>query len=213
MKKVLCVVVVCILTLGVQAQKLNYGVRLGVNMANLNGDKDSGWDDNKMRMGFHVGAAVDYELKNSMFLESGLYLTMKGMKYEDSEEGERYEEKCNITYLQLPVLFSYKYDLGNNDLKLHGKIGPYFALGLASKIKMEYKDENGSEKATVKGFGDDDDKTGLKRGDAGLMFGVGLSKGNYYVGLNYELGLTNISAYDGGKIHTRNFNVSLGYNF
>ncbi len=209
MKKVLCVIVFAVLALSMQAQKLNYGVRAGMNMTNLNEDNV----DYKMRVGFHIGAAVDYELKSSMFLESGLYLTTKGAKLDGSDEDEKYEEKTNIMYLQLPVLFSYKYDLGSDDLKLHGKIGPYFALGLAAKIKSEYKYADESEKETIKGFGDGDDKTGIKRGDAGLMLGVGLSKGNYYVGLNYELGLTNINAYDGDKIHTRNFNISLGYNF
>ncbi len=185
-----------------------WGIRLGINAAKLSGNEKSGLDDYKGRIGFHLGVAVNYEFKASMSLESGLYLTTKGTKYD--EDGIK--DKFNVVYLQIPVLYNYQCDLGN-DISLQGKIGPYFALGLSAKNKWEIEDE-GSE--TLKGFGkgdEDDPKTGLKRGDAGVMLGVGISKGNYYLGLNYERGLVNINAYDEGKVHTRNFSVSLGYNF
>lgn len=219
MKKVLYVMALVVLTLGVQAQNLNYGVRFGMNASKLKGNKESDIDnDFKGRIGFHVGAAVDYEFMTSMFVESGLYITTKGAKYD--KDGEEY--KYNVTYLQLPILYSYKYDLGISDLKLHGKIGPYFALGLAAKQK--YEDSYDPDyNYTAKGFGKSDNnsndaKTGLKRGDVGFLLGMGVSKGHYYLGLNYELGFVNIDAYSSesdykGKVHTRNFSISLGYNF
>lgn len=213
MKRILSVIAFVVIVYGVQAQEINWGARLGVNFSKLAGDKKTDLDDFKGRVGFHVGVAADYEFRESMFVESGLYLTTKGAKYDK----EGIKEKYNVTYLQLPVLYTYKYDLGN-DLKLQGKVGPYVALGLAAKSKYEdseYPDDN----STNKGFGKsdkNDEKTGLKRGDFGFLLGVGVSKGKYYLGLNYEIGLTNINAHtdsDDGKIKTRNFNISLGYNF
>lgn len=208
MKRILGVIAFVAIVCGVQAQEINWGARLGINFSKLNGDDDSGLkEDFKGRVGFHIGVAADYEFQEAMFIESGLYITTKGVKYD--EDGET--DKFNVTYLQLPILYTYKYDLGN-DLKLHGKVGPYVAMGLAAKEKYEdseYPDAN----YTDKGFGDGDEKTGLKRGDFGFLLGVGVSKGNYYLGLNYELGLLNVWAYDDGKVHTRNFNISLGYNF
>lgn len=228
MRKLLLVVLLFTTVCDLKAQEINWGARVGMNISKFGGDSE--WDDYKSKIGFHLGVAADYELKESLFLESGLYLTTKGAKFKEGG----FKDKYNVTYLQLPILATYKYDLGN-DLKLHGKIGPYFALGLAAKNKMsgdfdwddddydwsdyslmtkaggydDYNDSSDDDK--VKGFGED--KTGLKRGDIGLLFGIGISKGNYYLGLNYELGLSNISAYDEGKAKTRSFNISLGYNF
>lgn len=71
-----------------------------------------------------------------MFLESELYVTVKGAKYKETEDNYKWEEKYNITYLQLPVLYSQEYKL-QNDVKIHAKIGPYFAIGLAAKNKWE----------------------------------------------------------------------------
>lgn len=214
MKKSLLVIALVAMVYGLQAQEINWGARLGVNFSKLNGNDHSGYkEDYKGRVGFHLGVAADYEFRESMFVESGLYITTKGLKYDKDDV----TDKLNITYLQLPVLYTYKYDLGN-ELKLHGKIGPYVAIGLAAKNKYEDSDYP-EDNETLKGFGKGEDKTGLKRGDFGFLLGIGVSKGNYYLGVNYELGLVNIDAYnsegdDGkSKIHTRNFNISLGYNF
>lgn len=195
---------------------VNWGVRFGMNVSKLKGDKDTDLDDFKGRIGFHLGVAADYEFRNSMFLESGLYITTKGAKHDDDDEYEEWKDKYNITYLQLPVLYAFKYDLGN-DTKFHIKAGPYFAVGLAAKNKWEVTYRGETEKEDTKGFGkgkEGDYKTGLKRGDVGLLFGVGISMKQYYLGMNYEVGLTNINAYDDeGKIKTGSFNISLGYNF
>lgn len=208
MKKLLCLVVFLATIGGVQAQEINWGARLGMNIGSISGDKE--WDDYKSKIGFHLGVAADYELVQSLFLESGLYISTKGAKYKKDGDKDIY----SLTYLQLPILAAYKFDLGN-ELKLHVKAGPYLALGLAAKNKMDY-----SGQKTIKGFGKsegNDEKTGLKRFDAGLQFGAGVSKGNYYLGLNYELGLSNLCIEDNwgkdAKAKNRNFNISLGYNF
>lgn len=212
MKKLLCLVLLLAAIGGVKAQGINWGARLGMNIGSISGDK--GWDDYKSKIGFHLGVAADYELVQSLFLESGLYISTKGAKYKENG----IEDIYSLTYLQLPILAAYKFDLGN-EFKLHVKAGPYLALGLAAKNK--YKDSSDpNDNETVKGFGKsegNDEKTDLKRFDAGLQFGAGVSKGNYYLGLNYELGLSNLCIEDNwgkdAKAKNRNFNISLGYNF
>lgn len=217
MKKLLLAVAFMTSLYGANAQSqndgnLNVGVHLGMNISSVNGDKTM--DDYKSKIGFHLGVAADYKLIESLFLESGLYVTTKGAKYKKDGIKNIY----SLTYLQLPVLATYKYELGN-DLKLHGKVGPYFALGVAAKNKWEDSDSP-EEAETIKGFGkssDDKEKTGLKRGDIGLMLGIGASKGHYYLGLNYELGLTNLCIEEDwgkdAKAKNRNFTITLGYNF
>lgn len=36
---------------------------------------------------------------------------VKGAKYKETEDNCKWEDKYNITYLQLPVLYTYKYKL------------------------------------------------------------------------------------------------------
>lgn len=209
MKRLLCVAMFLIVVSGAKAQEINWGARLGMNVSNASGDKQ--WDDYKSKIGFHVGVAADYELMQSLFLESGLYISTKGARYKENDIKDTY----SLTYLQLPVLAAYKFDLGN-EFKLHVKAGPYLALGLGAKNK--FKDSSyPADNETIKGFGKGDDKTGIKRFDAGLLFGAGVSRGNYYLGLNYELGLSNLCIKDewgtNAKLRNRNFNISLGYNF
>lgn len=184
---------------GFESGKINFGARLGLNISKFGGD---GQDDYKSRIGFRLGVAADYEFVESMYIESGLYVTTKGAKLEEGDVKDKY----NVIYLQLPILYSYKYDLGN-ELKIGGKIGPYLAVGLAAKNEWEEPDNDDK----VKGFGED--KTGLKAFDAGLLIGAEISKGKYSLGLQYELGLANISAYSGDKAHTGCFSITLGYNF
>lgn len=69
-----------------------------------------------------------------------------------------------------------------NDIKIHAKIGPYFAIGLAAKNKWEEGYRSNSDKHEVKGFGKGDEEeceTGLKRGDIGFLLGLGVTKGHY----------------------------------
>lgn len=208
MKRLLFAIAFTACVCGANAQgfndgKVNLGVRLGMNISKLGGDK--GWDNYKSKIGFRLGVAADYEFYHSMFVESGLYVTTKGAKWKEGSEKNTF----NLTYLQLPILYSYKYNLGN-DLMLNGKIGPYLAVALSAKDK--YKDsEYPDDDETTKGFGKD--KTGLKAFDAGLQIGIGASKGRYSLGLNYEIGLANISAFTDDKTHTGCFNITLGYNF
>lgn len=58
-------------------QDFNWGVRLGLNVANAKIEPDSWGEDYKSRIGFHVGLAADYELIKSLYLESGLSISTK----------------------------------------------------------------------------------------------------------------------------------------
>ena len=87
MKKLL-IVIACVLAAvnGANAQGVNFGVRVGMNVANAGGDFKDDWDaDFKSRVGFHVGVIADVELSEKFYLQPGLYFTTKGLKYEDKE--------------------------------------------------------------------------------------------------------------------------------
>mgnify|MGYP003120202355 FL=1 len=67
-----------------QAQaQLKYGVKAGLNINNISqnyANSDDEFETNA-RLGYHIGATVDYTLSDVISLQSGLLLTSKGMDY------------------------------------------------------------------------------------------------------------------------------------
>lgn len=233
------VILVCALVaaIGVNAQSVSFGVRAGLNVANAGGDfKDNeyfGEDyDFKSKIGFHVGVIADIELSQSFYLQPGLYFSTKGLKVEDKENDADYSEKMNynLNYLELPILASYRFNISDN-IKWHINAGPYFALGVGGKMKVTATEDGKTTEEKYDAFGTEDEndehiKGGLKRFDAGLSFGTGISISKIYIGVKYDLGLANIadkkSEMWGGwgdngdknlKVRNRNFAISVGYTF
>lgn len=203
--------------------KIAFGVRAGVNVNTLSysGDPESEMDL-KSRAGFHVGAVMDWNFAGSFYLQPGVYFTTRGAKYEQTyaDEGDSYSysEKYNMSYLQIPVLASYRLTVSQS-VKIDINAGPYAAFGLGGKLKIT--DDDYSEKFDIFGKSTDEETRGdFKRFDAGLRFGVGASIRKFYVGVAYDLGLTNLArtgddAQWGKDTKFRNgsFLVSVGYNF
>lgn len=238
MKKLLVIIVCALATIsGVNAQGVSFGVRAGLNVANAGGDfkdnKNYGEDmDFKSKVGFHVGVIADIELSKSFYLQPGLYFSTKGLKAEDKDNDADYSEKLNynLNYLELPILASYRFNISDN-VKWQINAGPYFALGVGGKMKTTVTDEGEKMEYKSDAFGtekedDEEIKGGLKRFDAGLSFGTGISISKIYIGVKYDLGLANIAdkksemwggfGEDGNKalkVRNRNFAVSVGYTF
>jgi len=198
MKKLLLVVAVLTFTVGsALAQGFQFGAKVGGNFSSILGDVD---DAVKGKIGFNVGATVDYGFNEKMFLFSGLELTTKGSKV----DADGYKSTANAMYLQLPIHFAYKIAVGSGSVKLVPEAGLYVAYGIGGKIKV---DVDGVDDADY--F--DDGKQKLDFG-AGAAFGAEFGK--IGVKLGYDYGLMNL--YDGeGDIKLNNSNVylSVGYKF
>ena len=202
-----------------KAQENGFGVRAGLNLSNVRGDFKDAFDaEVKMKAGFNIGVIYDYGFSESFYIQPGLYYTLKGVKAEDKEDSEL-KMTYNLSYLEIPILASYRIAISDNT-KWHINAGPYFAYGIGGKVKYEY--DGDSEKYDAFGKSDEDKEKGdLKRFDFGLSFGTGVSFDKFYVGLKYDLGLSNIGEKDRwykgeddkAKIKTGNFAISVGYNF
>ena len=146
-------------------------------------------------------------------------LTLKGAKIDG---GSIATVKFNPYYLEIPVHVGYKYAV-NEDFALFGSVGPYLAVGLFGKAKLNIGNAIGDwadieGKVSVGGlegksvsediFGDD----GFKRFDfgLGLKAGVEFNK-KYQVALSYDFGLIDVQKDLGMK--NRNLMISLGYMF
>lgn len=224
------------------AQDFTWGIRAGLNVSSLNnkytgpveeGESASDYEyDFKSKVGFNAGIMIDYAFSKHFSLESGLYFTQLGGKDKSSEEEYTETTTINQYYLQLPVLATYNLPFGKKS-KWSVQAGPYVSCGIGGKTKYEFSGDGEDFSAKINSFGNKgpeiDDETmemkgdsGLKRFDVGLAFATGVTLNRCYVGVKYNLGLSNILHKDvtkeGGamqdmKLKNGCFSVNVGFNF
>lgn len=200
--------------------QVNFGVKAGLNLANLTvKDNDNTYsDDFKSKLGFQVGPVVEFGFNDMISLETGLLLSTKGHKIEDSGSnfGIDWESKqsLNIMYLNIPINARAGFDVGG--MRIYGAVGPYIGVGLSGKAKGEYTvdGETETDDESIE-FGSDEEESDLKRLDYGLSVGAGAVFGAFEVGLNYDLGLANLSPYtdNGAKINVKVFSLTAAFKF
>lgn len=195
------VVLMLALVTAVSAQ-MSIGIKGGVNMSNLVYDDEV--NDKNPKIGFNIGLAADYEFVPSVALQTGLFFTTKGYKF-DSESLDYTE---NLMYLQLPVHLAYKVDvMPGTRVVLHA--GPYAAYGVGGSRKLDAGELGSMDVDKI--FGDGDYQ--YKPFDAGLGIGVGAEFGAMLVDLGWDMGLVNISNGDNGSVKNQNAYLSVGYKF
>lgn len=211
-------------------KKVSFGIRAGMNISSIGGDfKDAtkaGGLDTKSKIGFNLGGVLDIYLNDWLYIQPGLSVTTKGTKFEGPVIIENVQAKGvakgNPIYLQIPVLLSNRFQLGQ-DIQWQLNYGLYMAYGVGGKMTQEFSVPGSSQKIEVKTdfFGDSTDSFGFNRFDAGLVLGTGFSFSQFYVGLQYEMGLVNAAndkywGYEAGGSPTykmNNFSINVGYNF
>lgn len=213
---------------GQSEQKIIVGPRVGLNVSSLS-VSNLEMDNDKSKIGFNVGVAVEFPIVRSFYINSGLFYTTKGIKFEYSDLDWSEKDTYNAGYLELPLYASYRLNFAEAS-QLQINFGPYFAYGVNGKIKevgtkidYEENDEGDVSKYEYEydlfGVADEDsdeEKGGIKRFDCGLGVGLGYTWNRIYLGFNYQFGLVNIAdkkEWGNGKIKNSNFSISLGYNF
>ncbi|MBK7937610.1 MAG: PorT family protein [Lewinellaceae bacterium] len=171
MKKISSLTILLALCLGVATSataQVRFGVKAGLNLANLTGDD---LDGTKMLPTFMIGGQAEFGLSDALGLGVGLQLQGKGVKAE--------EEDASIApmYLQVPVYLTYR----NNGF--FAGVGPYFGFGIAGKNKFDGESENISFGSSF-----DDDLSAL---DFGAGLELGYEFGNLRASASYNLGLAN----------------------
>ena len=187
--------------------QVNLGIKGGVNMSNFYGDE---LNDKNAKIGFHIGLAADYEFMYNSAIQTGLFFTTKGAKYQGSLGSVSGEISVNPMYLQLPVHYAYKLDVSpGTRIVFHA--GPYAAYGVGGKTKFKvFAGSASTERDGENVFGKD---KLLKPFDAGLGLGVGAEFGQILFDLGWDMGLVNISNVSNGKTKNQNAYLSVGYKF
>jgi hypothetical protein len=188
MKKIFLLMAGIAVFSAVNAQ-VKYGVKAGLNLANVAGDIDN----TKMKAGLSVGAFAKVGLTESLSLQPELVFSAQGSKMKYSEDGISYDVKTNLSYVNVPVLLQY-----NTASGFFAETGPQFGFLLSAKAKAEGVKE--------------DVKDSFKSLDLGWAFGAGfLTTSNVGVNARFNLGLGNIAdRTDGEDFKVRNSVIQIG---
>ncbi|CAM4115657.1 porin family protein [Flavobacterium sinopsychrotolerans] len=202
MKKIILTVAAVFAFGFANAQETKFGVKGGLNVANLSGDIE----DNSSKVGFHVGGFVEIKVSDKFSVQPELLFSTQGTKLEESGTNYSYESNLNLSYLNIPVMAKYYVAEG-----FSLEAGPQ--IGFLTTAKSDFT-------ATESGItvsGDEDVKDEFESIDFGFNFGAGYDfTENLSAGLRYNLGLSNIAKTDSGddfKLSNNVFSVSLGYKF
>jgi hypothetical protein len=203
MKKVL-LAFAGLLIAGVSFGQTKFGVVAGPQFSSYttkgdNADKET----SDLLVGVRAGFTADLQLADEFYIGTGLLFSGKGGKTNDNFKG-------NFSYLQVPVNFLFKPEVGSGKLNLG--VGPYFAYGVAGKWKTTVGNVEGKAKV----FDEESGALQLKRFDAGLGIVAGYElPAGLYLGLNADLGLVNTLKHDdnGASLKNTSFGVSVGYKF
>ena len=190
-KKLLLVCMMCALVLSANAQR--FGIQVGMNLANVSLDGDLQSD----LLAYQVGPVADFDITNSFAFNTGVLFSVKGFKSEVYESN-----KWSLSYIEIPLNFAYKLDLGG--MKLYAQAGPYLGYAVANKYTYEEGNIKYEEKNN---WGQ------LKKFDFGVGFGAGAELEHLKIGMAYGLGLANISEGDDSKTKNRNFMITAAWLF
>ena len=195
MKKLLIMLVTAVLAVAASAQTEG-AFRMGVR---INGgiSYNSPYQDEGAAFGYGIGWIAEYNLKPSLYLQSGIGL--ENIAYKDC--GTK-----NAFYGQLPVHFGFRNAISDGKA-LFVQAGPTFSVGLFGSDLTQYcitRDGHGAcGPETVFDY--------LKRFDfeLGGRIGVEIRKIRISAGANY--GVTEVVDHRGG--HTLTVNLGLAYMF
>lgn len=242
MKKVLFTLALAAATIGsAAAQGLTYGLKAGVNYANLWGKNKP--DGSTYVTGLAAGVAINYAFNDFASLQVEGLFSQKGYKVEDSKVRVKgnpaipndmsgdYDVKVNasqvLQYIDIPVLVK----INAGPIFFEG--GPQVGLLVNSRLRGEYKVKRVSDDVIIAhdtysladnaiiGYNKLDRKNGgIPTFDIGIIAGVGynitpgLSFGvRYNAGLKTLVDSKSTSAGDEARLYNNAFQAQLGYMF
>jgi hypothetical protein len=224
--KVVVAAVALMFAVSANAQKSFAILKGGVNLANVSINDDGDIDDAKSLTSFQAGIVGDLYIAPFLSLQPGLLFTGKGTKTQSGDEDDAtfYRAKTNPMYIEVPVNLVFKTPTG--PVKFFAGAGPYLAIGIAGKNKVDCKFLGTFFSSEEKIEFSDDDPTTLdyeegagfgimKRFDYGLNGLVGIETKNLVISANYGLGLAKLQSgtesSDGNNNKHRVLSFTLGF--
>lgn len=203
--KLVVVAAALMIAVSAGAQKSFAILKGGVNLANVSINDDGGIDDAKSLTSFQAGIVGDLYLTSFLSLQPGVIFTGKGTKTQSGDEDDAtfYRAKSNPMYIEVPVNLVFKTPTG--PVKFFAGAGPYIAIGVAGKNKVDGKFLGTSFSSEEKIEWSDDDPTTLdyeegagfgimKRFDYGLNGLLGIETKSLVISAQYGLGLAKLQS-------------------
>lgn len=171
-----------------QAQFVSYGLKGGLNIANIGGS-DAG--DAVPTTGIHVGGFLGLSLLGIVAAEGGVYFSQKGYMVSGDNTGDL---QVSLNYIDIPVVVKF------SPLPLvHFFAGPQVSYFLSGK-----SEQNGTE----------NDIDNLRQLDMAVVAGVGM---NLPMGLRlsagYDYGFTTLIEDSPLDMYNRVIKLTVGYKF
>ena len=188
------------------AHRFTLGLRAGMNFSKQYNQGDGA--DNKFRAGIKAGLELDLNIVRSLSVNTGVYYAQRGYKSEYSDYRGSNKTTDNASYIEIPVLLSYRVKL-SDAAQFQLNVGPYFAFGLSGTKKLEttFAGQNDYETDSF------DQYDGMKKHDIGIHAGAAVTFSDFYVGVNYERSLMNVSNITGANFQNGSIGICVGYNF
>ena len=177
-----------------------YGVRLGLNVANITGDGTT----LSSKAGLNFGGVIGLRVSETtpLFIESGLYYTQRG--------AEKDRDEINLNYMEIPVLIKAGFSV-TDDIALLPFVGPTFSFGISGKEKGYKKDDQGKD--VFYSHSSFSSNGSYRRADMGIKLGCGAEWNMLYAELGYQFGIANILDSDEFTQHGNALFLNIGVNF
>lgn len=196
-------------------------LKAGVNLANVSISNDGDVDENKMLTSFHVGFVGDLKIAGILYFQPGIIFSGKGSKTQAGQPSDAtyYRATTNPFYIEVPATLLLKTPTG--PVKFFGGVGPYLAIGIAGKNKVNGKflGTSFSSNENIK-WSDDDPSTLdyeegagfgiMKRFDYGINGIVGIEFTKTILSLQYGHGLAKLQSGSNSSADDKNKHRVLG---
>jgi hypothetical protein len=171
------------------AQNVNFGVKGGLNLYNIQNDNDVKYDT---KVGFHVGMLFHIHVNTHFAIQPEILYSTQGAKFNVGND----EANLKLAYANFPLMFQYMF---NNGFRLEA--GPQ--LGFLTNAKSEL---NGNES---------DVKDNIEKIDFAIGAGIGYinPSSGWGVDARYNHGLSNINENGPGNSYNRGFQIGVLYQF
>ncbi len=171
MKKSILVILSALVTFVASAQ-IRFGVKGGVNIANISYSGSESQPPTQSITGYNGGAFLEIPLLSKWNLQPEVVYSAQGTTF----NSQNMDVKVNYNYLNIPILLKYHHASG-----FFAETGPQYGFLLTAK--------------EISGDLSGDIKSDTKSGDFSWVFGVGYKVPVINIGVDarYNLGLTNIA--------------------
>ncbi len=199
MKKILLIFIAVFMFSFANAQDISFGLKAGLNLANMNSSNSEFNDLLSGRTAFHAGAVAEFSFSDQFSLQPEVLYTSLGTTVDYGSVSRASDTSYDIiaNYLAIPVMAKY-YVADGFSLE----VGPQIGFLLSAKAKNDTNEE--------------DMKDNFESTDFSAAFGAGYKMENgLFFNARYGLGLSNISkdASDGDWVKNNAFQFSVGFMF